>query len=141
MIAQDLEERGVETDVHLEEDIDKDFFQQIYECPDYDVVWIAAHGVFDPYQPNLAGIRLSADGQRKLLLEEILHMSLPLTGRRLLVMNLCSGGDALIGEGPTGVGIASLLAGCEQAVVSHLWRVHENTALVFGMLLVLTCFS
>lgn len=90
---------------------------------------------------NLAlGLRLTnlADEKRfaAIELDELTALPIPeASGRRFLVLNACDSGASAVHGGLAGFGLASALSSSAQAVVGHLWPVHEVAATIFAALL------
>ncbi len=108
-------------------------FRRFYEDPEADILWIIGHGEHTPHSEQETGIYL--DEQRLLSMEEIGHFTCPDRGRRLLVLNICSGATARMTGGLARIGLAHQLVGPNQAVIAHIWPAYSETALSFGTLL------
>jgi hypothetical protein len=110
-------------------------FLHEYSRPDLDLLWVDGHGDYDHYEPHAAGLRVSAD--EIVRVEDLLGQAVGGGDqRRLVVFNVCDGAATAALNAPGEVGLASLLAGSRQAVISHLCPVDPRVALFFGALLV-----
>jgi hypothetical protein len=108
-------------------------FRRFYEDADADVLWVIGHGEHTPHSEQKTGLYL--DEQMFLSMEEIRHFKCPGTGRRLLVLNVCSGATARMTGGLARIGLAHELVGPNQSVIAHIWPAYSETALSFGALL------
>ena len=108
-------------------------FTSAYSGLGYDAIWIAAHGEYDSFQLERSALVLDRD--EELSLDELAALPLPRGDRRLLVLNICSGAHSATFGGPLGVGLAQVLAGPSQSVISHLWPVRSEFAGAFGVML------
>jgi hypothetical protein len=118
------------------EDPDPAAFRRFYEDPEADILWIIGHGDHAPHSEQKTGIYLSE--RRLLSMEEIGQFTCPDGGRRLLVLNICSGATARMTGGLARIGLAHELVGPNQAVIAHIWPTYSETALSFGALLAVT---
>lgn len=107
-------------------------FLQHYERDDIDVVWVIAHGEIDMMAPHnnylIPHTDVHAPAETMPSLPEI-------KGRRLLVLNVCSGGRGAALGGLPDFGIAHSLVDSRQAVIAHLWPVNPFAAAYFGLVL------
>ena len=131
-VAAILEAAGVEC-VHLtDKELTPDEFLRFYTDGSFDLLWVTAHGMFDPREPQRAHIELSSDKSRPMFLAELVRHPVPGPGRRLLFLNICLGASVVVTEAPPKLGLAAMLASAEQAVVSHLVEVSSFVAPLFG---------
>jgi len=124
---------------------DAEDFRRFYEQPDADVLWVAGHGEFIAHRPNESGIILNsqpADGDQTggrcelvLPMQAAAGFAIPQRGRRLLVLNTCSGATTQGMSGMARIGLAQSLVQPAQAVIGHLWPASSGLGLAFGMLL------
>lgn len=121
--------------VQLTDDLKPEDFGRLYEDDEYDAVWINAHGEFSGPDPHAAHLILSLDGQQRITIADLVERRVPTSGRRLLFLNICDGGNVMVTDAPPRLGIAPMLASRYQAVVSHLWPVRNFVAATFGALL------
>lgn len=108
-------------------------FQAVYENPDFDVVWISGHGLYDHWDPS--SHMLQVGEHIRLDAEEVSGWNTPGGNRRLLVLNVCDGGVAAVLGGIHKLGMAPMITSARQATVSHLWPVEPRVASAFGVLL------
>ncbi|ANF53540.1 hypothetical protein DA69_01405 [Brevundimonas naejangsanensis] len=111
-----------------------DDLRRFYEDPDADVCWVISHGAHDPFA--IGGTGLHLPDETLVSLEELQRWTTPEAGRRLLVLNSCSGATAQGRGGLARIGLAQSLVGQSQGVVGHLWPVHWTAGLAFGAALV-----
>src|SRR5262249_21741668 len=111
----------------------KDRFLEEYKRDDLDLLWGVAHGEFDHYKPHRASLRISST--ESCGLTEMQRPRSTQGRRRLLVFNICDGGATASLNAPGELGLAALLAGASQAIVSHFCPIEPRTALLFGALL------
>ncbi|MBN8467778.1 CHAT domain-containing protein [Corallococcus exiguus] len=112
-----------------------DAFKLAYSDTRYDALWVAAHGEYRSFQLERSALVLGEGESEELSLDDLAALPAPRGDRRLLVLNVCSGGHSATFGGPLGVGLGPVLAGQSQAVVSHLWPVGFQFAGAFGVLL------
>lgn len=115
---------------------DMRLFKSAYEDHTHDIFWVIGHGEFVPHSSDESGLRL--DGGTIIPILEIASWSRPANGRRLLLLNTCSGAAAQLSNGSAQFGLAQQLAGSTQAVIAHLWPIVPATALAFGIALALS---
>jgi hypothetical protein len=108
----------------------QDRFAAYYSDPEPDVLWVIGHGEMDAHKIQETGIMLSAGDL--LSIRDVAAMSVPPAGRRLLVLNICSGGAAQNRGGLGHLGLAQSIAGPHQQVVAHQWPVDSHPALAFA---------
>jgi CHAT domain-containing protein len=111
-------------------------FRLFYEDPEADVLWVIGHGAHSAYSEEQTGIYLNE--RRLLSVQEIAKYVQPNAGRRLLILNTCSGATARMTGGLARIGLAQQLIGPAQAIVAHIWPAPSETALSFGALLAST---
>jgi hypothetical protein len=111
----------------------KERFLELYGSDGPDVIWITAHCEYDHFQPHKVSIGI-APGQF-VSLSELEAVKVPGQGRRLLVLNICDGATGAVLGGVLGLGLGQLIAGCHQAVISHMWPVDQRISPAFGALL------
>jgi CHAT domain-containing protein len=104
------------------------------EIGQFDLIHIAAHGVYNEARPQYSGLLLAANADLTgddgfLTAEEVFGLSLPC---RQLVLSACSSamGQHYSGEGKTGLIRAFLYAGAA-SVVASLWEVQGETTARF----------
>lgn len=98
-----------------------------------DVVWLSGHGDFDGLAPEQAHLAI---GEDQILFSSIRNRVLPQRKRRrLVVLNVCYGGAAAALEGLGKMGLATSIAGPNQAIASHLWNTHWLSSACFGVIL------
>ena len=105
-------------------------FRRFYEDAEPDLVWVIGHGEMDAHHIGQTGLVLG-DGLI-LPVREMAAYALPEGDRRLLVLNICSGGAAQNRGGLGHLGLAQSLAGPHQSVVAHQWPVDYYPALAFA---------
>jgi hypothetical protein len=108
-------------------------FRAFYEDPEFDVVWVMGHGEHNALAPHEAGLRITEEVV--VGLPELLSFSIPNRGRRLLVLNICSGATPTVFGGLHRLGIAPILTSHYQATISHLWMINPTVAATFGAFL------
>jgi hypothetical protein len=130
-----LEQHGVDVDLIEIGGDAVESFRRSYCSHDYDVFWVIAHGHYDHWDPHRAYIQLSANAGDRIYLEELVTLPVPTGARRLLVLDICDGGTAATFAGAPRLGIGPVLAGPDQAAVSHLWPVFQLSLAAFGAFL------
>lgn len=129
-----LVHRNIAVDHVHDEGCTKDAFLAAYANPDYDVFWLTSHGDYKVYSPDTSTVAISPD--EHLPLEDLVAAAPVGTGRRMLVLNSCDGAATGTYGGLPQLGVAALLSGASQSVVSHLWPTHSFAAAPqFGLLL------
>lgn len=123
---------GWKVDLHQLAKPEEADFVAFYESADADVLWIISHGEHDPFTVERTGL---VAGETLISLGRLQAMAIPEQGRRLLVINACSGATTQACGGVARIGIAATLATRHQAVVGHLWPVHWSIGFAFGALL------
>ncbi len=105
-------------------------FKEFYEDPEADVLWVIGHGEQSPYSVYESGLVM---GDSDLLsMPHLASFAVPRTGRRLLVLNVCSSGSAQTMDGMARIGLAQELCSPHQQVIAHLWPIDYYAALAFG---------
>ncbi|MFT7573223.1 MAG: hypothetical protein ACI9JL_004285 [Paracoccaceae bacterium] len=127
-----LEDRGVRVSLESGEKKSKVDFTHFYENPDFDLIWVAGHGIYDHWEPMSLAVLAGNDGE--VSIDEMLACEFEGEGRRLLVLNICDGGVAAVLGGIQKLGLAPMLASHKQAVVSHHWPVEPRAAAAFGLM-------
>ena len=121
---------GWAVDVHGSADATREDLRRFYEDREADVVWVISHGAHDPFAVRGTGLHLP--DETLVGLEDLRSWTTPSDGRRLLVLNSCSGAAAQGRAGIARIGLAQSLVSGRQAVVGHLWPVHWTSGLAFG---------
>jgi hypothetical protein len=124
---------GREVVVIKQEEMNKELFLKTYNSKDYDVIWLATHGEFKPYEPHKSVIYISSE--QTIELSDLVSMSLDADKRRLLVLNMCESGMNADMGGIQSIGLGHLLTTKKQAVISHLWSIDPRVALAFAFLI------
>jgi hypothetical protein len=123
---------GAEVRVVRPSDCTGDAFREAWCDQDNDVVWLSGHGDFDGLAPSHAHLLV---GEDVVLFSTVRSWAVPeRRHRRLAVLNVCYGGAAAALEGLGGMGLATSVAGPNQAVASHLWNSHWLSAACFGVM-------
>ncbi|WP_431673651.1 CHAT domain-containing protein [Rhizobium leguminosarum] len=121
---------GWTVDVHQIENPTPADLRNFYEDRNADVAWVISHGAHDPFAVRGTGLHLRDESLVDL--EELRSWTIPHDGRRLLVLNSCSGASAQGRGGLARIGLAQSLVSRFQAVLGHLWPVHWTAGLAFG---------
>jgi hypothetical protein len=108
----------------------RDQFGELYADADLDLLWITGHGDHNAFRPDQSML-LFKDGEVADM-DWLAGLNPPEGERRLLVLNVCSGGQSAMHGSPYGFGIAPALAGRSQTVISHLWPINPAVAAAFG---------
>jgi hypothetical protein len=132
-VAAILEAAGVECELMTDKELTPDEFLRFYTDGSFDLVWVSAHGMFDPREPHRAHIEISSDQSRSMPLTELTRHPVHGLGRRLLFLNVCLGASVVVTAAPPKLGLAAMLASAEQAVVSHMVEVSGFVAPLFGV--------
>ncbi len=107
-------------------------FRTFYEDVDADVLWVIGHGQFDAHSAARSGLQFDYDAV--LSWEDLGRMTVPSSGRRLLVLNVCSGAEVKVTGGMARIGVGPELVGETQMVIGQQWAVDGHVALAFGAL-------
>lgn len=113
---------------------DADAFVRFYERVDADMLWVIGHGEHSPYRLEESGLAI---GDGLIAAEALKRIPTDAGGRRLLVLNVCSGAATQVRGGMARVGLSHELATPEQQVIAHLWPIGMYTGLAFGAKLAL----
>src|SRR5262249_23253723 len=132
-VAAILGAAGVECVLMTSKELTPDEFLRFYADDSFDVIWVSAHGMFDPREPHRAHIEISSDKSRPIHLTDLIRTRVRGPGRRLLFLNICLGASVVVTEAPPKLGLAAMLASAEQAVVSHIVEVPSFVAPLFGV--------
>lgn len=132
-VASTLSSAGVDVDLLIGNDATARMVLRALESPDFDLIWLAAHGRLPGYDHEGAKIWLRAG-------EEVFEPDLRVrpagpSGRRLLVLSSCDSAAAVVASGPRRRGMAAAAAGGRQAMIGHQWPVNEQFAAAFGCVL------
>lgn len=110
---------------------------ELLECIELenpDLIWFIGHGEFDHYAAHksaiISSIRLEWSHFERLRTNSK-------DGRRLVILNICSGGAPATDESPANTGIGPIIASSNNAVVGHLWDINPLVGATFGALLAL----
>lgn len=133
-VAALLRAHDIAVDVISGDSRTKDNFLEIYASSTYELIWVTAHGEYDHYRPHMVTIGL-AGADQSVSLQELTAVQVPEAGRRLLVLNICDGATGAVLGGVLGLGMAQLIAGSHQAVISHMWPVDQRISPAFAALL------
>lgn len=129
-LLESLGRRGGWDVRRFEGDRSAEAFRRFYEDPEPDLLWVIGHGEMDAHNLSQSGIVLA--GKALLPVREVGQLAIPELGRRLLVLNLCSGGAAQFRGGLGHLGLAHSLARPHQQVIAHQWPVDSYPALAFA---------
>ncbi len=132
-VASVLAAGGAECVLVADKPLTRDEFLRFYTDPTFDLIWVTAHGMFDPREPHRAHIELSDDKSNPMYLTDLIRHPVRGPGRRLLFLNICLGASVVVTEAPPKLGLAAMLASAEQAVVSHIVEVSSFVAPLFGV--------
>jgi hypothetical protein len=110
-------------------------FLGFYRDSLFDAIWVNAHGEYDSHEPHQAYIKLSEDGRQTVSVVEMLQHTIPDQNRRLLLLNICLGGATYNTGSPACLGMGTMLANKNQAVISHIAEVGSFVAPLFGTLM------
>jgi tetratricopeptide (TPR) repeat protein len=100
--------------------------ETLYElCPQYDIIHIACHGIFDSFNPLRSGLNLY-DG----ILTALELYQLDLNGR-LLIFSACGSGSVAIGKGNELLGITRALLCAGGITITNLWEVPDTASIAF----------
>lgn len=119
---------GWELDVRDNGD-DPTAFVRFYELADADLLWVIGHGEHSPYRLEQSGLAI---GESLVTAEALTRIPTGVDGRRLLVLNVCSGAATQVRGGIARVGLSHELATPTQQVIAHLWPIGMYTGLAFG---------
>jgi CHAT domain-containing protein/ketosteroid isomerase-like protein/Tfp pilus assembly protein PilF len=116
---------GRDARVYLREQATESLIKR--EAPNYRVVHIAAHGIFDPQAPLYSGVLLALEQVEDGILEawEIADMDL---NAELVVLSACETARGLVkeGEGLIGFAWAIFVAGCPSSLLTQ-WQVADKS--------------
>ncbi|GGB55652.1 hypothetical protein GCM10010833_07930 [Blastomonas aquatica] len=104
-------------------------FERFYTDPIADLLWIIGHGEHSPHRIERSGLVI---GEAIVTADRLRGMVPAGEGRRLLVLNVCSGATAQMRGGMARIGIGQELTCPAQQVAAHLWPVGMFAALAFG---------
>ena len=111
----------------------RDNFGELYVDDDLDLLWITGHGDHNATRPDQCMLFFKAEEAADM--DWLASLDARTGDRRLLVLNVCSGGRSTMHGSPYGFGIAPALAGPSQSVISHLWPTTPAVAAAFGVML------
>ena len=109
-------------------------FLDFYACEDADLLWVIGHGEHSPYRLEDSGIVIGDGLVTADLLSSIQFRS---NGRRLLVLNVCSGAATQVRGGMARIGLSHELVTPQQKLIAHLWPIGMYSGLAFGSKLAL----
>lgn len=118
-----VKESGRDATLLLNKDATKENFYKIY--PDYDIIHIACHGLYNSFNPLRSGLVFS-DGILTAL--EMYHLDL--TGK-LLVIGACGSGSVAVEKGSELSGITRALLCAGGVMVTSLWEVPDYASSIF----------
>ena len=124
---------GWTLDIHRPEAPTAEDLRTFYEDASSDLLWVISHGAHDPFAIRGTGVHLS--DETLVTLDEMRTWHVPGEGRRLLILNSCSGAAAQGRGALARIGLAQSLVSGRQAVVGHLWPIHWSAGLAFGAVL------
>jgi hypothetical protein len=109
-------------------------FLEFYASEAADLLWVIGHGEHSPYRLEDSGIVIGDGLVTADMLSEITFRS---DGRRLLVLNVCSGAATQVRGGMARIGLSHELVTPQQRVIAHLWPIGMYSGLAFGSKLAL----
>ena len=116
---------GKDAQVYLREQATESLIKR--KAPNYRIVHIATHGIFDPQAPLYSGLLLAQEREEDGILEawEIADMDLK---AELVVLSACETARGLIkeGEGLIGFAWAIFAAGCPSSLLTQ-WQVADKS--------------
>ncbi|MDI1295134.1 MAG: CHAT domain-containing protein, partial [bacterium] len=104
-------------------------FERFYADPSADLLWVIGHGEHSPHRIENSGLVI---GEELVTADRLRGLAPAGEGRRLLVLNVCSGATAQVRGGMARIGIGQELTGPGQQVAAHLWPVGMYAGLAFG---------
>lgn len=104
-------------------------FERLYADGENDLLWVIGHGEHSPHRIEGSGLVI---GEEIVTADRIRDLAPDGAGRRLLVLNVCSGATAQVRGGIARIGLAQELTGPDQQVAAHLWPVGMYAGLAFG---------
>ncbi len=111
-------------------ELDLRAFRQFYEDSEADVLWVIGHGEQASDDASQTGVVMENGSMASLA--DIAGFNVPSTGRRLLVLNICSSATAQTFNGMARSGLAQELVSPSQQIIGHLWPIDYYAALAFG---------
>ena len=109
-------------------------FERFYADPAADLLWVIGHGEHSPHRVEGSGLVI---GEEIVTADRLRGLAPASEGRRLLVLNVCSGATAQVRGGMARIGFGQELTGPAQQVAAHLWPVGMYAGLAFGAKFVL----
>jgi hypothetical protein len=113
---------------------DPEAFVRFYEQAEADLLWVIGHGEHSPYRLEKSGLAI---GDRIVGAEALRRIPAGCDGRRLLVLNVCSGATTQVRGGIARIGLSHELTTPRQQVIAHMWPIGMYTGLAFGAKLAL----
>ncbi len=107
-------------------------FMQKYSSAEYDVVWVATHGEYEHFAPHRSRIEILNGVHVEV--GEIFDAEPKVSHQRLLFLNICDGATVASYNALYDIGIGASLCNKNQAVLSHIWPIEVDYALVFALL-------
>lgn len=104
-------------------------FERFYADPAADLLWVIGHGEHSPHRIEGSGLVI---GEKIITADRLRGLAPAGDGRRLLVLNVCSGATTQVRGGMARIGIGQELTGPGQQVAAHLWPVGMYAGLAFG---------
>jgi hypothetical protein len=136
LITQAFKDKGISVTTFKSNDTSLDKFKAIYQSNEFEIIWVMSHGNFDHWTLGDSSIQISPS--EELHINEIVNYDIPFeNSRRLLVLNICDGGNHNNTGGIEKLGVAQSVSNYNQCVISNLWPVHGVSAAVYGALLAL----
>lgn len=132
LVEKIFKQWGIEVDAVDIENLSKVDFIDKYSSSEYDVVWLATHGDYKHFSPHKSQIEIL--NEVHIEVEEIFETEPKVDGQRLLFLNICDGATAASYNALYDIGIGASLCNKNQAVLSHIWPIEVDYALVFALL-------
>lgn len=126
------EQAGWQIDVHGSADVAE--FERLYTDGAADLLWVIGHGEHSPHRIEGSGLVI---GDAIVTAEHMRGLAPDGDGRRLLVLNVCSGATAQVRGGISRIGLGQELTGPGQQVAAHLWPIGMYAGLAFGAMFAL----
>jgi hypothetical protein len=104
-------------------------FERFYSDPATDLLWVIGHGEHSPHRIEGSGLVIR---EEIITADRLRGLTPPAEGRRLLVLNVCSGATSQVRGGLARIGIGQELTDPGQQVATHLWPVGMYAGLAFG---------
>ncbi|MBF8964050.1 hypothetical protein I0P70_12410 [Pontibacter sp. FD36] len=126
-----LSASGIEVEVADILSETKESFLMKYYSSEYDLIWLATHGEYNHELPHKSTIEILPE--YTIELSELQNTISGSDKQRMIFLNICDGATASTLNALYDIGFGASICGASQAVLSHIWPIEIESALIYGL--------